>query len=103
MVETGAYAHQLVVPDSGDGGACGVLIDESTPAEVWQEYEAQKRALDALLTHRIRDLHRKRDDALDAICEALGCGVPLSDLTDAQQRQQAEAIARWRPSTGCTG
>jgi hypothetical protein len=80
-----------------------VLIDESTPAEVWQEYEARKRALDATVSHRINELHRKRDLALDAICEALGCGIPRSDLTDAQQRQQAEAIARWRPSTGCTG
>lgn len=103
MIETGAYAHQLAVPWLGGWGACGVLIDESTPAEVWQEYEARKRALDATLYHRIAELHRKRDLALDVICEVLGCGVAQSDLTDAQQRQQADAIARWRPSTGCTG
>ncbi len=78
-----------------------MVLDESTPVEVWQEYEARKRAIDAVLTHRIAELHRQRDVDVQAVADALGCGVPPAALTTEQCQAQAHAIARWRGADAC--
>lgn len=78
-------------------------MDECTPVEVWQEYESQKRALDAQLVLRISEVHRQRDMHVQRIADELGCGVPQRMLTRAQAEAQARAVRRWRETSGCTG
>ncbi len=78
-----------------------MVLDEGTPVEVWQEYEARKRAIDAVLTHQITELHRQRDRDVQAAADALGCGVPVHALSAEQCAAQAQAIARWRGAEAC--
>ncbi len=78
-----------------------MVLDESTPVEVWQEYEARKRAIDAALSHRITELYRQRDVDVQAAADALGCGLPPAALSTAQCQAQAHAIARWRHTARC--
>ncbi len=78
-------------------------MDETTPREVWQEYEARKRAIDASLTHRISELYRQRDLDVERAANALGCGVPEHLLSDDQRAAQAYAVRRWQSTAGCAG
>lgn len=78
-------------------------MDHCTPREVWQEYEARKRAIDASVTYRMGEIHRQRDRDVEAVAQALGCGVPPALLTADQRHEQAYAIRRWRESVGCAG
>lgn len=80
-----------------------MTVDESTPVEVWREYEARKRAIDAALSHRISELYRRRDLEVQAAADALGCGVADRDLTPSQRAARDYAIARWRETQGCAG
>ena len=78
-------------------------MDCFTPREVWREYEARKRAIDAQVTLRVRELYRERDEYVGRVAEALGCGVPERSLTEAQRAQQDYAIRRWRETSGWSG
>ena len=78
-------------------------MDDFTPREVWQEYEARKRAIDSVLMHQVGEMHRRRDLDVQAAADALGCGVPQHQLTERQRDAQQYAIARWRETAGCGG
>jgi hypothetical protein len=75
--------------------------DDSTPAEVWAEYEAQKRALDARLDRYHQALYRLRQKQLERITDALGCGLSEGELSDAQRAAQAAAVQKHLGSRGC--
>lgn len=78
-------------------------MDDFTPREVWQEYEARKGAIDGVLSVRIGELYRQRDRDVEDVADLLGCGVPEHLLTPAQRIEQRRAIRRWREASGCTG
>lgn len=78
-------------------------MDDHTPREVWLEYEARKRVIDARLTLQIGELYRQRDVEVEAQAQALGCGVPEHVLTDGQRIERAHAMRRWGETVGCTG
>jgi hypothetical protein len=65
-------------------------LDACTPWEVWQEYEAQKRALSEAAASSEAYVA-----GLALIAFRLGCGVPSDELSDAQRHAQERALKRW--------
>jgi hypothetical protein len=67
------------------------LLDDFTPWEVWREKAARKTELYLL---GLPD--SAYDEAILALADELGLGVPPDELTGAQRAAQARAIEKWR-------